>query len=181
MQHVQEWNNIRQECVDVAIKKMLVPELIKELHTRLLEEAKEFVLRSCARKVYNWIKVTKSVIFNIFLFLSCLTWSYTFWNFLSIKICMTNLSLNLSIYHIWICYKKNYNFFSHNVKYKKLMQLRHWYWKVSLFSRIATNENLLDKKNLECVLNKLWMQYFFSVKHIYSEFKTISKLNVTQN
>lgn len=57
MQHVQEWNNIRQECVDVAIKKMLIPELIKELHTRLLEEAKEFVLRSCARKVYNWIKV----------------------------------------------------------------------------------------------------------------------------
>lgn len=57
MQHVQEWNTIRQECVDVAIKKMLVPELIKELHIRLLEEAKEHVLRSCARKVYNWIKV----------------------------------------------------------------------------------------------------------------------------
>ncbi|XP_073971663.1 transcription elongation factor Spt6 isoform X2 [Rhodnius prolixus] len=57
MQHVQEWNNIRQLCVEMALKKMLVPELIKDLHSRLLEESKEFVLRSCARRIYNWIKV----------------------------------------------------------------------------------------------------------------------------
>lgn len=60
MQHVQEWNNIRQLCVEMALKKMLVPELIKDLHSRLLEESKEFVLRSCARRIYNWIKVNRS-------------------------------------------------------------------------------------------------------------------------
>ncbi|XP_014252442.1 transcription elongation factor SPT6 [Cimex lectularius] len=57
MQHVQEWNNIRTECVEVAMKKMLIPELIKDLHAKLLEEAKEFVLRSCAGKLYNWLKI----------------------------------------------------------------------------------------------------------------------------
>ncbi|KAL1140288.1 hypothetical protein AAG570_000220 [Ranatra chinensis] len=57
MQHVQEWNNIRQECVEVAIKKLLMPELIKELRSHLLDESKEFILRACAIKLYNWIKV----------------------------------------------------------------------------------------------------------------------------
>jgi transcription elongation factor SPT6 len=57
MQHVQEWNNVRQDCVEVAIKKMLMPDLIKELHSNLLDEAKECILRACARKLYNWIKV----------------------------------------------------------------------------------------------------------------------------
>lgn len=39
------------------MKNMLIPELTKELQSRLLEEAREHILRSCARKVYNWLKV----------------------------------------------------------------------------------------------------------------------------
>uniref|UniRef100_A0A146LTI5 Transcription elongation factor SPT6 n=1 Tax=Lygus hesperus TaxID=30085 RepID=A0A146LTI5_LYGHE len=57
MQHVQEWNKIRTECVEIAISKMLIPDLQKELRAHLLEESRENILRSCARKVYNWLKV----------------------------------------------------------------------------------------------------------------------------
>lgn len=55
--HVQEWNNVRMECVDLALRKMLIPELRKELKSVLLNESKECVLRSCCRRLYNWIKV----------------------------------------------------------------------------------------------------------------------------
>lgn len=48
---------MREECVDIALRKMLIPELIKELKSVLVNEAKDFVLRSCCRRLYNWIKV----------------------------------------------------------------------------------------------------------------------------
>lgn len=41
----------------MALKKMLLPDLKKELRTHLLDEAKECVLKACCRKLYNWIKV----------------------------------------------------------------------------------------------------------------------------
>uniref|UniRef100_A0A1B6CNX7 Transcription elongation factor spt6 n=1 Tax=Clastoptera arizonana TaxID=38151 RepID=A0A1B6CNX7_9HEMI len=55
--HVQEWNNLRGECVEIALKKMLFPDLIKELRAHLLMEAKECVYKACCRKLHNWIKM----------------------------------------------------------------------------------------------------------------------------
>ncbi|XP_026284387.1 transcription elongation factor SPT6 isoform X1 [Frankliniella occidentalis] len=58
IKHVQEWNTIRVECVDLALRKMLIPEIRKELKSVLHNEAKDCVLRSCCRRLYNWIKVS---------------------------------------------------------------------------------------------------------------------------
>lgn len=55
--NVQEWNTLRAESVRIAYERMLIPDFKKELQANLMAEAKEFVLRSCARKMYNWIKV----------------------------------------------------------------------------------------------------------------------------
>ncbi|XP_052133580.1 transcription elongation factor SPT6 [Frankliniella occidentalis] len=57
IKHVQEWNTIRVECVDLALRKMLIPEIRKELKSVLLNEAKDCVLRACCRRLYNWIKI----------------------------------------------------------------------------------------------------------------------------
>jgi transcription elongation factor SPT6 len=54
---VQDWNALRVGSVEMALTKMVIPDLKKELHSILLNEAKECVMRSCARKMYNWIKV----------------------------------------------------------------------------------------------------------------------------
>ncbi|RZF40546.1 hypothetical protein LSTR_LSTR000425 [Laodelphax striatellus] len=55
--HVQDWNSLRAECVEIALKKMLIPDLIKELRQQLLNESKECVLKAACRKLYSWIKV----------------------------------------------------------------------------------------------------------------------------
>lgn len=55
--NVLEWNTVRVECVEMALKKLLLPDMKKELRTRLLEEAKESVLKACCHRLYNWIKV----------------------------------------------------------------------------------------------------------------------------
>lgn len=55
---VQDWNAIRVECVEFAMKKILFPELRKELKTKLLAEARDSVLKLCCRKLYNWLKVS---------------------------------------------------------------------------------------------------------------------------
>ncbi|KAK6637223.1 hypothetical protein RUM44_007637 [Polyplax serrata] len=55
--NVQDWNALRVECVEIALKKILLPDLKKELRTNLLLEAREFILKSCSKKLYNWIKV----------------------------------------------------------------------------------------------------------------------------
>jgi transcription elongation factor SPT6 len=54
---VQDWNKLRAECVEVAASKMVLPDLRKELHSILLAEAKDAVMKACCRKLYNWIKV----------------------------------------------------------------------------------------------------------------------------
>lgn len=55
--NVQDWNALRVECVEIALKKLLLPDLKKELKTHLLAEARECILKLCCRKLYNWIKV----------------------------------------------------------------------------------------------------------------------------
>uniref|UniRef100_A0A336LY91 Transcription elongation factor SPT6 n=1 Tax=Culicoides sonorensis TaxID=179676 RepID=A0A336LY91_CULSO len=54
---VQDWNALRAECVELALTKMVLPDLRKELHAILLNEAKEHVLKACCKKLYNWIKI----------------------------------------------------------------------------------------------------------------------------
>ncbi|XP_056634239.1 transcription elongation factor SPT6 [Diorhabda sublineata] len=55
--HVQDWNDLRMECVERALTKSVLPDLRTELRRTLLTEAKEFVLKACCRKLYNWIKI----------------------------------------------------------------------------------------------------------------------------
>ncbi|KAG8224517.1 hypothetical protein J437_LFUL004208 [Ladona fulva] len=55
--NVQDWNALRVECVDLALTQLLLPVLRKELQARLLSEARDSVLKSCCRKLYNWLKV----------------------------------------------------------------------------------------------------------------------------
>lgn len=54
---VQEWNSLRGECVELALKKMVIPDLKKELKRIILAEAKEFVLKACCKKMADWIRV----------------------------------------------------------------------------------------------------------------------------
>ncbi|XP_004536739.1 transcription elongation factor SPT6 [Ceratitis capitata] len=54
---VQEWNSLRAECVELALKIMVIPDLRKELKAVLLNEGKQFVLKSCCMKLANWLKV----------------------------------------------------------------------------------------------------------------------------
>ncbi|XP_065201238.1 transcription elongation factor SPT6 [Planococcus citri] len=54
---VQEWNDLRNDIIELAYRKMLWPDIIKELKTQLLAEAKECVLKLCSQKLYNWLKV----------------------------------------------------------------------------------------------------------------------------
>ncbi|KAH8236737.1 hypothetical protein KR026_009703 [Drosophila bipectinata] len=55
--HVLEWNVLRGECVNLALKKWVIPDLIKELRATLHEEAQQFVLRCCTAKLYKWLQV----------------------------------------------------------------------------------------------------------------------------
>jgi transcription elongation factor SPT6 len=54
---VQDWNELRNQVVDVALNKIVFPALVKELKSKLMNEAREFVLRSCCQQLYNWLKV----------------------------------------------------------------------------------------------------------------------------
>ncbi|KAH0952476.1 hypothetical protein HN011_000116 [Eciton burchellii] len=54
---VQDWNTLRVGSVEIALNRMIIPHLKKELRTNLIAEAKECVMRACCRKMYNWIKV----------------------------------------------------------------------------------------------------------------------------
>ncbi|XP_060521956.1 transcription elongation factor SPT6 isoform X2 [Cylas formicarius] len=55
--NVQEWNSLRAECVERALSRCIIPDLQLELKRVLLAEAKDFVLKACCRKLYNWIKI----------------------------------------------------------------------------------------------------------------------------
>ncbi|XP_015605093.1 transcription elongation factor SPT6 isoform X2 [Cephus cinctus] len=54
---VQDWNALRVGSVEMALTRMVIPDLKKELRSNLIAEGKECVLRACCRKMYNWIKV----------------------------------------------------------------------------------------------------------------------------
>ncbi|XP_043269768.1 transcription elongation factor SPT6 isoform X2 [Venturia canescens] len=55
--NVQDWNALRVGSVEMAMNRMVIPDLKKELKANLITEAKECVMRACCRKMYNWIKV----------------------------------------------------------------------------------------------------------------------------
>ncbi|KFM65277.1 Transcription elongation factor SPT6, partial [Stegodyphus mimosarum] len=55
--NVQEWNAQRQQALEIALTKLLYSTFQKELRLRLLNEAKEGVIKACCRKLYNWLKV----------------------------------------------------------------------------------------------------------------------------
>ncbi|XP_065344159.1 transcription elongation factor SPT6 [Cloeon dipterum] len=55
--NVQEWNTLRTDCVELAYKKFILPQMRTELKEKLLREAKDCVLKACCRKLYNWLKV----------------------------------------------------------------------------------------------------------------------------
>lgn len=55
--NVQDWNALRIGSVEMALTRIVLPSLKKELRANLIAEAKECVMRACCRKMYNWIKV----------------------------------------------------------------------------------------------------------------------------
>ncbi|ESO97932.1 hypothetical protein LOTGIDRAFT_103494 [Lottia gigantea] len=54
---VQQWNTQRSEALKRALTKILYPQMEKELRMTLLAESKEGIKKSCARKLYWWLKV----------------------------------------------------------------------------------------------------------------------------
>ncbi|XP_026762077.2 transcription elongation factor SPT6 [Galleria mellonella] len=54
---VQAWNELRAEAVTIALNKIVMPELRRELNAVLLQESKEYVLKCCRRRLYDWLKV----------------------------------------------------------------------------------------------------------------------------
>ncbi|XP_037868375.1 transcription elongation factor SPT6 [Bombyx mori] len=54
---VQAWNELRSEAVTIALTKIVMPELRRELHAVLLQESKDYVLKCCRRRLYDWLKV----------------------------------------------------------------------------------------------------------------------------
>ncbi|OXA61519.1 Transcription elongation factor SPT6 [Folsomia candida] len=54
---VQEWNDIRAECCQFALEKLLYPIFQKELRAKLLDEAKEYVIDTATHKLNEWLKV----------------------------------------------------------------------------------------------------------------------------
>ncbi|XP_017776397.1 PREDICTED: transcription elongation factor SPT6 isoform X2 [Nicrophorus vespilloides] len=55
--NVQDWNALRMECVERALTKSVLPDLRDELKRTLIAESKDYVLKACCRKLYNWLKV----------------------------------------------------------------------------------------------------------------------------
>ncbi|XP_053981515.1 transcription elongation factor SPT6-like [Hylaeus volcanicus] len=54
---VQDWNALRTGSVEIALNRIVIPHLKKELRSILTVEAKECVMKACCRKMYNWIKI----------------------------------------------------------------------------------------------------------------------------
>ncbi|GBP70340.1 Transcription elongation factor SPT6 [Eumeta japonica] len=54
---VQAWNELRAEAVTIALNKLVLPELRRELHSVLLQESKDYVLKCCRRRLFDWLKV----------------------------------------------------------------------------------------------------------------------------
>nr|XP_033334830.1 transcription elongation factor SPT6-like [Megalopta genalis] len=54
---VQDWNSLRTGSVEIALNRIIIPQLKKELRSNLLTEAKDCIMKTCCRKMYNWIKI----------------------------------------------------------------------------------------------------------------------------
>ncbi|XP_074640844.1 transcription elongation factor SPT6-like [Tubulanus polymorphus] len=54
---VQEWNSQRAQALERALKNILYPQMAKELRGKLIQEAKDYVVKSCCRKLYHWLKI----------------------------------------------------------------------------------------------------------------------------
>lgn len=54
---VQDWNDLRNEVIDLALNKFVFPALVKEMKAKLMNESREFILRACCHVLYNWLKV----------------------------------------------------------------------------------------------------------------------------
>ncbi|XP_014910255.1 transcription elongation factor SPT6 isoform X2 [Poecilia latipinna] len=54
---VQEWNRQRTLAIERALNQFLYPQMAKELKSKLIAEAKESIVKSCCRRLYNWLKV----------------------------------------------------------------------------------------------------------------------------
>ncbi|CAL8280696.1 unnamed protein product [Arctogadus glacialis] len=55
---VQEWNRQRTLAIERSLTQFLYPQMAKELKSKLIAEAKENIVRSCCRRLYNWLKVS---------------------------------------------------------------------------------------------------------------------------
>jgi hypothetical protein len=57
-EHVKEWDAERNKVIDQAFSQFLLPQLEKELRVKLLNEAREFVVRACCQQLNNRLKVS---------------------------------------------------------------------------------------------------------------------------
>uniref|UniRef100_A0A4D5R9G5 Transcription elongation factor SPT6 n=1 Tax=Scolopendra viridis TaxID=118503 RepID=A0A4D5R9G5_SCOVI len=55
--NVQEWNTQRAKVLELTLTKFLYPVYEKELRAKLLQEAKDCVIKACSQKLFNWLKV----------------------------------------------------------------------------------------------------------------------------
>ncbi|VDD93440.1 unnamed protein product [Enterobius vermicularis] len=53
---VRLWNDIRTEAVKMCVNQFLLPGLEMEAHERLMEEAREYVIKQCTQNLYERIK-----------------------------------------------------------------------------------------------------------------------------
>uniref|UniRef100_A0A915AX80 Suppressor of Ty 6 homolog n=5 Tax=Parascaris univalens TaxID=6257 RepID=A0A915AX80_PARUN len=53
---VEMWNKIREEAVTVCINEFLIPVFEREVHERLLQEARDYVVKQCTQNLYERIK-----------------------------------------------------------------------------------------------------------------------------
>uniref|UniRef100_A0A8C2E8L9 Transcription elongation factor SPT6 n=2 Tax=Cyprinus carpio TaxID=7962 RepID=A0A8C2E8L9_CYPCA len=54
---VQEWNKQRTLAIERSLQQFLYPQMAKELKNKLVTEAKDNIVKSCCKKLYNWLKV----------------------------------------------------------------------------------------------------------------------------
>ncbi|EJW70074.1 hypothetical protein WUBG_19016 [Wuchereria bancrofti] len=53
---VDMWNKIREEAVTVCVNNFLLPVFEREAHERLLQEAKDYVIKQSTQNLYDRIK-----------------------------------------------------------------------------------------------------------------------------
>ncbi|MFH4974474.1 hypothetical protein AB6A40_001183 [Gnathostoma spinigerum] len=53
---VQKWNKLREEAVRECVTQLLIPVFEREVHERLLQEARDYVIKQCTQNLYERIK-----------------------------------------------------------------------------------------------------------------------------